>query len=77
MSRRFTKAQKAWVDNYKQCTGFEVMCIEDFRNKSKTFGDFAQLNVDWFESWASEQMRAIDIPFELSTWAEQDERPPR
>jgi len=55
-----TRSQQQWVRRYKQLTGFDP-CIqdEDFNAGRITFAAYVRANVDWFEDWAQEQVKAL------------------
>ena len=51
---KLSKKQAEWVANYKSETGFECIYLEDFERGDKTFEDFAQSNISWYESHTSD-----------------------
>ncbi|WP_456293317.1 hypothetical protein [Pseudomonas sp. AK106] len=58
-STKATPAQRAWLEQYENISGFEPMYQDDLDSGEMTFDQVAQGNIDWFESWSAETHLAI------------------
>ncbi|KAF0254326.1 hypothetical protein [Pseudomonas putida] len=58
-STKATEAQRAWLKQYEDKTGFEPMHQDELDSGEMTFAAVAQGNIDWFEAWAAEAHLAI------------------
>lgn len=54
-----TPAQRAWLEQYENQSGFEPLHQDDLDNGGMTFAQVAQTNIDWFEAWAADAHLAI------------------
>lgn len=54
-----TTAQRAWLKQYEDQTGFEPLHQDSLDSGEMTWAQVAQANVDWFESWSMDTMRGI------------------
>lgn len=58
-STKANDAQRAWLKQYEDKTGFEPMYQQELDSGDMTFAAVAQANIDWFESWSMDTMRGI------------------
>lgn len=65
-STKATDAQRAWLKNFEENTGFEPHAQAELDSGEMTFAAVAQLNIQWFEQWYIDTHLAIDknIPCE-------------
>ena len=54
-----TEAQRAWLQQYEDKTGFEPMHQEQLDSGEMTFAAVARANIDWFEAWSTDSHLAI------------------
>ncbi len=58
-STKANDAQRTWLKEYENKTGFEPMHQDELDSGEMTFAAVARANIDWFEAWASETHLAI------------------
>lgn len=58
-STKATDAQRAWLKQYEDKSGFEPLHQDELDSGEMSFAQVMQANVDWFESWSMDTMRAI------------------
>ncbi|MDZ5605269.1 hypothetical protein SJI00_21070 [Pseudomonas sp. RP23018S] len=49
-----TAAQRAWLQQYENTTGFEPLHQEELDSGEMTFAAVARANIDWFEAWSND-----------------------
>ena len=54
LTRKVTKPQRAWLENYESSTGFEPMHQEELDRSPQTFAAVARRNIEWFKNWSTE-----------------------
>jgi hypothetical protein len=59
-SKRASKRQRAWLQNYYDQTGFDALYQEDFDAREISFDGLMQKNINWYESHFNATMRAIE-----------------
>ncbi len=58
-STKATDAQRAWLKQYEDLSGFEPLHQEELDSGEMSFAALVRANVDWFESWSMDTMRGI------------------
>lgn len=58
-STKATPAQRAWLEQYENLSGFEPLHQDELDSGGMTFAKVAQANIDWFEAWAADTHLAI------------------
>ena len=58
-STKANDAQRAWLKQYEDQTGFEPLHQEEFDSGEMTFAAVARANIDWFEAWSTDAHLAI------------------
>ncbi|NAP32626.1 hypothetical protein [Pseudomonas syringae] len=58
-SAKANDAQRAWLKQYEEQTGFEPLYQEEFDSGAMNFAAVARANIDWFEAWSTEAHLAI------------------
>lgn len=59
ISTKATDAQRAWLKQYEDQTGFEPQYQEEFDSGEMNFAAVARANIDWFEAWSNDAHLAI------------------
>jgi len=59
-SRRASKRQRSWIQNYYDQTGFDAMYQEDFDARRITFKELVRKNAEWFESHSIDVLHSVD-----------------
>lgn len=59
-SRRASKRQRAWLQNFYDQTGFDALYQEDYDARRVTFDQLVRDNVRWFEDHAIDVQRNVE-----------------
>lgn len=59
-SKRASKRQRAWLQNYYDKTGFDALGQEDFDARKITFEEVRLMNVKWWEDFAVETQHDVE-----------------
>ena len=59
-SKRASKRQREWLQNYYDQTGFDALYQHEFDQRAVTFAKLMSDNFEWYESHANATKRAIE-----------------
>lgn len=58
--RRFTAAQKAWIENFDKETSYPPIYEEDFENGTKSWKEYQLANIRWVRDHTQEILSRME-----------------